>query len=122
MANRRGLSGSYSTLMAKRLMNTTKESSTAKRNISKEQLKKRMELYDKFLRVDHAGEYGADRIYAGQMAILGRSSAGPVIQEMWEQEKEHLATFERLLPQHRVRPTALLPLWNIAGFVLGAGK
>ncbi|KAM8878315.1 NADPH-dependent 3-demethoxyubiquinone 3-hydroxylase, mitochondrial isoform 1-T1 [Spinachia spinachia] len=78
------------------------------------------EMLDRILRVDHAGEYGANRIYAGQMAVLGRSSIGPQIQEMWDQEKEHLKKFNEILAENRVRPTALLPLWNIAGFVLGA--
>jgi len=76
---------------------------------------------DSIIRVDHAGELGADRIYAGQMAVLGRTSVGPLIQRMWEQEKEHRAKFEDLINKYRVRPTALAPIWNVAGFVLGAG-
>ncbi|XP_042206787.1 5-demethoxyubiquinone hydroxylase, mitochondrial-like isoform X2 [Homarus americanus] len=79
------------------------------------------ELIDRIIRVDHAGELGADRIYAGQMAVLGKSSVGPVIQHMWDQEKEHKAKFEELIPKYRVRPTVLVPIWNVAGFVLGAG-
>ena len=46
---------------------------------------------------------------------------GPMIQHMWDQEKHHLATFDKLLPEHRARPTALLPFWHVAGFALGAG-
>ncbi|XP_060907333.1 5-demethoxyubiquinone hydroxylase, mitochondrial [Labrus mixtus] len=80
------------------------------------------EMLDRMLRVDHAGEYGANRIYAGQMAVLGRSRTGPLIQEMWDQEKKHLEKFNEILAENRVRPTALLPLWNIAGFVLGASS
>uniref|UniRef100_A0A1B6M125 5-demethoxyubiquinone hydroxylase, mitochondrial n=1 Tax=Graphocephala atropunctata TaxID=36148 RepID=A0A1B6M125_9HEMI len=76
---------------------------------------------DTIIRVDHAGELGADRIYAGQMAVLGGTSVGPKIQEMWEQEKFHKAKFEELINKYRVRPTAMMPLWNIAGFALGAG-
>ncbi|KAG8336329.1 5-demethoxyubiquinone hydroxylase, mitochondrial isoform X2 [Homalodisca vitripennis] len=76
---------------------------------------------DSIIRVDHAGELGADRIYAGQMAVLGNTSVGPKIQEMWEQEKFHKAKFEELINKYRVRPTAMVPLWNIAGFALGAG-
>nr|XP_023680942.1 5-demethoxyubiquinone hydroxylase, mitochondrial isoform X2 [Paramormyrops kingsleyae] len=72
------------------------------------------------LRVDHAGEFGANRIYAGQMAVLGRTHLGPLIQQMWEQEKTHLRKFDEILAEYRVRPTALLPLWNVAGFLLGA--
>ncbi|XP_074057353.1 NADPH-dependent 3-demethoxyubiquinone 3-hydroxylase, mitochondrial [Macrotis lagotis] len=71
--------------------------------------------------VDHAGEYGANRIYAGQMAVLGRTNVGPVIQKMWEQEKAHLKKFNELMVKLRVRPTILMPLWNVMGFVLGAG-
>jgi len=82
--------------------------------------KKRREMLDRIIRVDHAGEVGADKIYAGQMFMLGKSEVGPLIQHMWDQEKEHLATFERLIPQYRARPTVFLPLWNVAGFVLGA--
>ncbi|XP_077305072.1 NADPH-dependent 3-demethoxyubiquinone 3-hydroxylase, mitochondrial isoform X2 [Lithobates pipiens] len=78
-------------------------------------------LLDRVIRVDHAGEYGANRIYAGQMAVLGRSSVGPIIQHMWNQEKDHLKKFDELMVANRVRPTILLPLWNVAGFVLGAG-
>merc|ERR1719244_1049575 len=83
--------------------------------------RKRQILLDRIIRVDHAGELGADRIYAGQMAVLGKTSIGPVIQHMWDQEKEHKAKFEELIPQYRVRPTVLIPIWNIAGYVLGAG-
>ncbi|XP_064102848.1 5-demethoxyubiquinone hydroxylase, mitochondrial-like isoform X2 [Macrobrachium nipponense] len=79
------------------------------------------EVIDRIIRVDHAGELGADRIYAGQMAVLGKTSVGPVIQHMWDQEKEHKAKFEELIPKYRVRPTVLIPIWNVAGFVLGAG-
>uniref|UniRef100_A0A8C8CH20 5-demethoxyubiquinone hydroxylase, mitochondrial n=1 Tax=Oncorhynchus tshawytscha TaxID=74940 RepID=A0A8C8CH20_ONCTS len=75
-------------------------------------------LLHSMLRVDHAGEYGANRIYAGQMAVLGRSQTGPLIQEMWDQEKKHLAKFNEILAENRVRPTLLLPLWNVAGFLL----
>ncbi|EDL17130.1 5-demethoxyubiquinone hydroxylase, mitochondrial isoform 3 [Mus musculus] len=76
---------------------------------------------DRIIRVDHAGEYGANRIYAGQMAVLGRTSVGPVIQKMWDQEKNHLKKFNELMIAFRVRPTVLMPLWNVAGFALGAG-
>lgn len=78
------------------------------------------EMLDRILRVDHAGEYGANRIYAGQMAVLGRTRTGPLIQHMWDQEKKHLEKFNEILAENRVRPTALLPLWNVAGFLLGA--
>lgn len=78
-------------------------------------------MVDEIIRVDHAGELGADRIYAGQMAILGNSSMGPTIKHMWEQEKKHREKFEQLISEYRVRPTVMTPFWNIAGFALGAG-
>ena len=115
---------------------------------------------DSILRVDHAGEYGAQCIYRGQLAALSlraalassstaasfspfsssssssasSDSAAPplsaadkaaqsvrVIEEMRDQEIEHLRTLERLLPQYHARPTAFLPLWHVAGYALGYG-
>ena len=73
------------------------------------------------IRVDHAGEYGAARIYAGQLAVMGnRSVVSAEITRMAAQEEKHLATFDRLIRERRVRPTLLMPLWHGAGFVLGA--
>jgi 3-demethoxyubiquinol 3-hydroxylase len=74
----------------------------------------------KFIRVDHAGEYGAARIYAGQLAVLGRGPHAETLEHMQAQEQQHLETFSALIASRRVRPTALLPLWHIAGFALGA--
>jgi ubiquinone biosynthesis monooxygenase Coq7 len=74
------------------------------------------------LRVNHAGEFGAQQIYKGQLAILGHDSeTGPILQEMLEQEQVHLQHFEGLLNERKVRPTALTPFWKAAGFALGAG-
>jgi len=75
---------------------------------------------ERMIRVDHAGEYGAVRIYAGQLAVLRRSAKAAVVREMAEQEHKHLAAFNELVAQRRVRPTAMLPLWHVAGFALGA--
>ncbi len=72
------------------------------------------------IRVDHAGEYGARRIYEGQLAVLGRNAGGGSIRRMYDQELEHLDRFEKLMGARRVRPTALQPLWHVAGFALGA--
>ena len=73
------------------------------------------------LRVDQAGEYGATRIYAGQLAILRRNAPeSKLIARMAAQEERHLARFNFLITERRVRPTALQPLWNVAGFALGA--
>lgn len=79
-------------------------------------------LIDKLLRVDHAGEFGAVQIYRGQLAVLGNTDVAPVISEMLEQEKVHLSTMNSLIPTNRVRPSALLPLWTVAGLALGAGS
>ena len=73
----------------------------------------------RMLRVDHAGEFGATRIYEGQLDVLGRGPAAGVIREMAETEKRHLARFEELLHDRRVRPTLLHPLWSVAGYALG---
>jgi ubiquinone biosynthesis monooxygenase Coq7 len=74
----------------------------------------------RMIRVDHAGEYGAKRIYEGQLAVLGRRPDAAVIRHMAEQEQVHLDEFSRLITDRRVRPTALNPLWHVAGFALGA--
>ncbi len=78
------------------------------------------ETVHRMIRVDHAGEYGAKRIYDGQLWVLKRSPMVPVIRRMAEQERRHLEAFEALLGRRRVRPTALQPLWHAAGFALGA--
>ena len=76
---------------------------------------------DRMLRVDQAGEYGATRIYAGQLAVMGdRTPLAGEIRHMAEQEAEHNAKFDALMAARGVRPTALQPLWNVAGFALGA--
>jgi ubiquinone biosynthesis monooxygenase Coq7 len=73
------------------------------------------------LRVDQAGEYGATRIYAGQLAVLRPNcSEAKLISRMAAQEQRHLSRFDKLVAERRVRPTALQPLWNVAGFALGA--
>jgi ubiquinone biosynthesis monooxygenase Coq7 len=73
------------------------------------------------LRVDQAGEYGATRIYAGQLEVLGdRSQCARLIARMASQEERHLKHFDELLPARGVRPTLLQPLWDHAGRALGA--
>ena len=83
------------------------------RNLNQESL-------EQILRVNHAGEYGANRIYEGQLAVLKKSKLRPELQHMLEQEQVHLAKFNELLPQHKVRPSALIPLWHVGGLALGA--
>jgi ubiquinone biosynthesis monooxygenase Coq7 len=74
----------------------------------------------RMIRVDHAGEYGAKRIYQGQLAVLGHTDKAGTIRHMQAQEQVHLDTFAALIAARRVRPTALLPFWHLAGFALGA--
>ena len=75
---------------------------------------------ERVIRVDHAGEYGATRIYQGQLTVLGHGKKADVLRHMRDQEQRHLETFSDLVVRRRVRPTALLPLWHVAGFALGA--
>jgi ubiquinone biosynthesis monooxygenase Coq7 len=74
------------------------------------------------IRVDHAGEFGALRIYEGQLAVLGgNSSAGTAaIRKMAQQEQSHFDAFDRMVKDRDVRPTALEPVWRVAGYALGA--
>ncbi|MHA1538818.1 MAG: demethoxyubiquinone hydroxylase family protein [Alphaproteobacteria bacterium] len=80
----------------------------------------REELIARMIRVDQAGEYGAVRIYQGQLAVLGRTEAGPAILEMAEKEREHLKAFDAMIAERGVRPTAMGPIWHVAGYALGA--
>lgn len=77
--------------------------------------------HERMIRVDQAGEYGATRIYAGQLAVLG--SRGPhatEIRSMAHQEEDHRRKFDALAARRGVRPTALQPIWSVAGYALGA--
>ena len=105
-----------------------KKKKSKKKSIAKKKIAKKSKsttdktILDEIIRVDHAGEYGATRIYDGQIAVFGKDSKiGKTIQHMADQEQEHIEKFNELLIEKRVRPTALLPVWNIAGFALGAG-
>jgi ubiquinone biosynthesis monooxygenase Coq7 len=80
-----------------------------------------MSKYARMIRVDQAGEYGATRIYAGQLAVMGdRAPHSGEIRAMADQEADHLAAFDALMARRSVRPTALQPLWSAAGYALGA--
>ena len=75
---------------------------------------------ESMLRVDQAGEYGATRIYAGQLAIMGtRTPAARAIAAMAVQEERHRMTFDAMIARRGVRPTLLQPIWNVAGYGLG---
>jgi ubiquinone biosynthesis monooxygenase Coq7 len=84
--------------------------------------RRRKEIYDRIIRVDHSGELGADRIYCGQMFVLRNDPKhSRVIQEMWNQEKDHFSQFEILCLKHRVRKSLFEPFWSVGGFALGVG-
>ncbi len=73
------------------------------------------------IRVNQAGEFGAQRIYAGQLAIMGdRHPAARSISHMADQEQRHLDAFDRIMAERGVRPTVFHPFWNVAGYALGA--
>ncbi len=82
------------------------------------QLSKRKRL-ERIIRVDHAGEYGAKRIYQGQLDVLRGTDKEPIIQHMADQEQEHLEAFEKYIVEKRVRPSLLHPFWHISGYMLG---
>ena len=83
-------------------------------------VRKELDLSE-MIRVNQAGEYGATRIYAGQRAVMGdHVPEARAIAGMAEQEEVHRAFFDKLMAERGVRPTALQPFWNVAGFGLGA--
>ncbi|KAI8822685.1 COQ7-domain-containing protein [Fimicolochytrium jonesii] len=101
---------------------TGESSSFSNGRVKRELTETEKDMIAAMLRVDHAGELGANWIYKGQLAVLGGDpKVGPVVQHMWDQEKFHLKVFDSLIGQNRVRPTALRPFWEVAGYVLGAG-
>ncbi|GAA5924839.1 putative monooxygenase CAT5 [Sporobolomyces koalae] len=82
------------------------------------------DILEKIIRVDQAGELGANYIYRGQRAVLGLGTdkrTTDLVQAMWDGEKKHIAAFDKLITQHAVRPTALYPVWKAMAFGLGAG-
>lgn len=83
-------------------------------NLNQEQTLARM------IRVNQAGEYGAKRIYAGQLAVLKGKPCEAVIREMDAQEQKHLDYFNAQISQRHLRPTVMQPLWHVGGWLLGA--
>jgi ubiquinone biosynthesis monooxygenase Coq7 len=81
----------------------------------------RDEKIAQMIRVNQAGEYGAARIYDGQLAVLKNKPCADVILHMREQEEGHLQAFNQLMIKYRVRPTILSPVWHVVGYLLGAG-
>jgi ubiquinone biosynthesis monooxygenase Coq7 len=96
------------------------QSKQSKRKLTLQQREKIASM----IRVDHAGEQGADAIYQGQINTLGRRTRDPnlrlLLQHMWEQEKVHLSLFENVGPIWRTRPSFLSPVWQVAGYTVGA--
>lgn len=79
-------------------------------------------LPNRVIRVNQAGEFGAVQIYKGQLAVLRDRPCTPVIKHMLEQEYQHLEKFNKLMIKRQVRPTALTPIWRLAGYALGAAS
>ena len=80
---------------------------------------------DEIIRVDHAGERGAMKIYEGQLLALKTIKQDEIlkgkIEEMKEHEKEHLEYFEKEIQKRKIKPTYMLPLWDLMGIALGFG-
>lgn len=80
------------------------------------------DIISPMIRVDQSGEVGAYYIYKGQIAVLGGDpKLRPLLEMMWDQERHHLELFSELVGEHRVRPSLLRPIWEVAGFAVGAG-
>jgi len=79
------------------------------------------ERVEQMIRVNQAGEYGAKRIYEGQLAVLKGTEVEDTIKHMKDQEIEHLEAFNELVSERKIRPTIMQPFWHVAGFALGAG-
>jgi ubiquinone biosynthesis monooxygenase Coq7 len=81
---------------------------------------------EEFIRVDHAGERGAIKIYEGQLLALNtfikNEELKKTIEEMKEHEKEHFEYFENEIKKRNINPTKLLPLWDLMGVGLGFGS
>ncbi len=82
----------------------------------------KQQMIERMIRVDQAGEYGAKRIYAGQLAVLKGKASEVTIRHMAEQEQQHLDYFNQAVKTRHVRPTALQPFWHVGGWVLGAAS
>ena len=81
---------------------------------------------EEFIRVDHAGERGAVKIYEGQLLALNTlvkdENLKKTIEEMKIHEKEHCEFFENEIKKRKIRPTKFLPLWDLLGVGLGFGS
>ena len=81
---------------------------------------------EQFIRVDHAGERGAIKIYEGQLLALNTfikdEELKKIIEEMKEHEREHCNYFENEIKKRKIKPTRLLPFWDLIGVGLGFGS
>ena len=77
-------------------------------------------ILDEILRVNHAGEFGAQQIYSGQIKFTKNPDLKRTLYKIAEEENEHLEYFEKMLLEKRCRPTLMHPFWKIGGFSLGA--
>lgn len=71
------------------------------------------------IRVNHAGEHGAKRIYKGQLDVLKDKENQALLKHMAEQEEEHLEYFTKKMQEERIRPSLLMPFWHVMGYALG---
>ncbi len=76
-------------------------------------------IIEAMIRVNHAGEYGAENIYKGQIAVLKNLKVKKILSEMLEEEQKHLNKFNEVIIERRIRPTLLSPLWKIGGYSMG---
>lgn len=119
----------FSVLSSLRNTNATSEASDQddvsqpSRTVFKPMSDAQLAYLDRVVRVDQAGELGADYIYAGQYFVLANKypHLKQVLRHMWDQEVQHHSTFDQLQLKKRVRPSLLTPLWKLGAFGMGAG-
>jgi 3-demethoxyubiquinol 3-hydroxylase len=90
-----------------------------RKNLPGDKTKKK--YLEELIRVNHAGEFAAKRIYEGQLAVLKNDPSYNTIKHMAEQELQHLTFFKEEMIKRKVRPSIFLPIWDVASFLLGAG-
>ncbi|KAI8894317.1 ubiquinone biosynthesis protein COQ7 [Globomyces pollinis-pini] len=114
------LNSRLNSYLRKKLIVNTRSLSTQKDSKENTPLTSQQKaMLSRMLRVDHAGEIGANYIYKGQLDVLKGKDVEPVIQHMWDQEKKHLSVLDDVLVKSRVRPSLLRPVWELAGYTLG---
>jgi demethoxyubiquinone hydroxylase (CLK1/Coq7/Cat5 family) len=106
------------TLLSKRFLSTEIHTTAAQPKLTR----KEMDLVNEMLRVNHAGEVGANTIYAGQLAVIKDAESVEAIEHMWDQEREHLSALDTILVGTRTRPSALRAVWEGMGYLVGSGS